>query len=113
MIDFVTSDNFRKEVTESEIPVVVWFKGSWCNTCNQMFPMVSLKAEKLLGEIKFLCVDCPLDINPDSHWLMAPLKLQRVPSFMFIKNGIVYGGHEGALSEEQLDKLITDNIINK
>ena len=112
-IEYVTSDNFREEVTDSDIPVVVWFKGSWCGTCNAMFPTVSELAGELQGEIKFVCVDCPLDINPEDHWLMAPLKVQRVPAFMFIKNGTVYGGHEGGLTREQLQELITKNITNK
>ena len=112
-LEYVTSDNFREEVTDSDIPVVVWFKGSWCGQCQAIFPMISNTAEELQDEIKFVCIDCPLDINPEDHWLMAPLKVQRVPAFMFIKNGTVYGGHEGGLNEEQLDQLITKNIRQK
>lgn len=112
-IEYVTGEDFREEVIESDIPVVMWLRGSWCGTCAGMYRMISQLADDLQGEIKFLCVDCPLGVDPDEHWLMDFFKIQRVPAFVFVKNGVVYGGHEGELDRTTLEELITKNITNR
>ena len=46
----VSSAEFKKEVLESEIPVLVDFYADWCGPCKMMSPIIEEIAENLNGK---------------------------------------------------------------
>ncbi len=44
-----TDENFKEEVLQSEVPVMVDFYADWCNPCKMMAPLVKDLAEKFNG----------------------------------------------------------------
>ena len=46
-----TDENFKEEVLQSEVPVMVDFYADWCNPCKMMAPLVKDLAEKFNGNV--------------------------------------------------------------
>ena len=47
-----TTDNFEKEVLQSELPVLVDFYADWCGPCKMMAPIVEGLAQGYDGKVK-------------------------------------------------------------
>lgn len=84
----------------SEIPkqgyVVIDFFATWCGPCKRVAPYFEKLAEEYVG-MTFLKVD--VDESPE---LTNEFDVSAMPTFLFIKNGVIVKRVEGA-DIEQLD----------
>ena len=78
----LTGENFRKEVLESNVPVLVDFWATWCMPCRMLAPIVSQIAEENEGKIKVGKVD--VDENGE---LAASYGINSIPCLIVFKNG--------------------------
>ena len=62
MITLVTDENFKEEVLNSDIPVLVDFWAAWCGPCKMLAPVIEQISENLEGKIKVVKLD--VDKNP-------------------------------------------------
>jgi len=92
----LTKENFKSEVLDSEVPVLVDFWAPWCGPCQAMMPVV----EELSGEIKGAKV-AKLNVD-DNAELAQEYDIHSIPTFIIFKGGQVAEQFSGALSKDGL-----------
>ena len=101
----VSSAEFKKEVLESEIPVLVDFYADWCGPCKMMSPIIEEIAENLNGKVKIAKIN--VDEEAD---LAIEYEVSSIPTFLLIKNGQVVTNIIGMREKKYLEEKITNNI---
>jgi thioredoxin 1 len=100
-----TEGNFKKEVLESELPVVVDFWATWCGPCKMVAPVIDELAKEYDKKVKIGKVD--VDENPN---IAGRFGVMSIPTIMFFKGGKVMEQSVGAISKADLKKKIDGNI---
>ncbi|MDD4953747.1 MAG: thioredoxin [Candidatus Omnitrophica bacterium] len=100
-----TDANFKKEVLESNLPVMVDFWANWCGPCKMIAPFVEEAAAEYKGKVKIGKVD--VDQNPKTA---SNYGIMSIPTLVFFKGGKVMGQASGAMSKAELKKRIEENI---
>ena len=78
----LTDAEFQKEITASELPVVVDFFATWCGPCRQMSPYVDEIAGELAGKAKIFKLDIDeAPVAPNTYGI------QSIPTVLIFKNG--------------------------
>jgi thioredoxin 1 len=101
----LTDDNFKKEVLESGLPVLVDFWATWCGPCRMIAPAVEELANEFDGKIKVGKVD--VDECPNSA---GKFGIMSIPTLMFFKQGKVMEQLVGALNKADLKKKIEAHL---
>jgi thioredoxin 1 len=97
----VNSANFRREVLESDLPVMVDFWAEWCVPCRMIAPIVERLAERYAGRLKVAKLD--VDRNQD---LAIEYQVMSIPTLLFFKNGQVVDRLIGAVGEQVIVQKI-------
>jgi thioredoxin len=108
-----TKDENIKQLTLEEFnnmlktkqPVLVDFHTLWCSPCRKMTPVVDKIAGEYKGKATVLRIDLDKSKEVASHY-----QIQGVPVFILFKNGEQKWKHNGMISEEELRKIIKENL---
>ena len=80
----LTVDNFKTEVLESDMPVLVDFWAPWCGPCKMLGPVISQIAEEYDGKVKVGKVNVD-----EEDELAAQYGIQSIPTVLLFKGGEV------------------------
>jgi thioredoxin 1 len=101
----LTDDNFKKEVLESVLPVLVDFWAPWCGPCKMIGPLIEESAKEFVGKMKVAKVN--VDESPQAA---TQYGVMSIPTLMFFKAGNVMDQVVGALNRSDLKKKIQENL---
>ena len=97
----LTNDNFKKEVLDATVPVLVDFAAEWCGPCKRLSPIVHEIAKELSAAVKV----CHLDIDASQDTALK-YDITSVPTLLFFKKGAVADKVVGLVSKTTLvDRL--------
>ena len=100
-----TDQNFKSEVLESPVPVLVDFSAVWCGPCKSLAPIVEELAKEYAGRVKV----GKLDIDEDRE-TPTRFDVMAVPTLIFFKGGKeqakLTGLRPKGAIKEQLDGLL-------
>ena len=95
-----TSENFQKEVLESELPVLVDFNATWCPPCQALHPILEeIAAEG--GDFKIVAVD----IDEESE-LADKYDVSSIPCLIVFDGGEEVDRKTGLQSKKRLLKML-------
>ena len=101
----LTDTDFKKEVLDSSLPVLVDFWAPWCGPCKKIAPII----EELAAEYQHKLVVGKINIDESSK-VASEYGIMSIPTLVFFKNGKVMGQVVGALSKHDLKKKIEENL---
>ena len=101
-----TDSNFKKEVLESELLVLVDYWAPWCGPCKMIAPIIEELAKEYDKKIKIGKIN--IDENPK---IPTHYGVMSIPTLMFFKKGQVVDQAAGALSKVELKKKIEENLL--
>lgn len=99
----INQDNFKKEVTASEKPVIIDFWAPWCMPCKMIAPMVETISKEHNGKVSVGKVN--VDENPE---LATDLSVMNIPTLIFFKNGKEAGRVVGVNKKEYIEAKIKE-----
>jgi thioredoxin 1 len=97
----VTDSNFKKEVLESDVPVLVDFWATWCGPCQVMGPVVDTIAGENEGKVKVFKVN--VDENPVTP---AQYGVRGIPTLILFNKGEIVDRIVGAQPKGSVDNLL-------
>ncbi|MCQ9206641.1 MAG: thioredoxin [Omnitrophica bacterium] len=78
----IDSESYKKEILDSDTPVLVDFWAEWCMPCRMMTPVVDELSKDYEGKVKFAKIN--VDNNPK---LATDLQILSIPVLILFKNG--------------------------
>ena len=101
----VNNKNFKEEVLESNVPVVIDFFAEWCGPCKMFGPIFESVAEDYEDKVKFVKVN--IDESPE---IAEKYFVMSIPTLKFIDNAEVKGSFVGAMSPDELEEWVDERL---
>ena len=101
MVQIFTKENFKDDVINSKIPVLVDFYAEWCGPCKMMAPIIEEFSVDYEGKYKVGKVN----IDQDEQ-LASEYGVMSIPTIKVFKNGKVVSTSVGATTKAHLLEMM-------
>ncbi len=78
----IDEKNFKKEIIDSNIPVLIDFWASWCGPCQMMGPVFEQVSEQYKGKVSFVKLS-----TEDHPELAGKFEIRGIPTLVFYHKG--------------------------
>ncbi|NLX63396.1 MAG: thioredoxin [Clostridiaceae bacterium] len=100
-VKHVTKNDFDREISSSNLPVLVDFWAPWCGPCRMLSPVLDELAGELEGKVKVLKVN--VDEEPE---LASKFGVISIPTVIAFKHGKATSKVVGFRSKEEFKNML-------
>jgi len=101
----LTSDNWKQEVGEAQVPVLVDFWAQWCAPCRMIAPAIEALAASYAGRAKVAKLN--VDESPD---VAQAFSVRSIPTLLVFKGGKVVDQQIGAVPQGVLARMLDQQL---
>jgi thioredoxin 1 len=98
----ITPENHQAEIKESNKPIILDIYATWCGPCQQMNPTLEELEKEMGDKYKF----AKLNVDEAREISIKDYGVTSVPTFVFIKDGVIKGKEMGYMSKDSLREKI-------
>lgn len=102
----ITDANFKSEVLDSKIPVLVDVWADWCMPCRMIAPAVEAVAKQYAGKVKVGKMDA------DSNMTPSEFDVRGIPTLLVFRNGEVVDRIVGAVPQQVIASHLDQALLN-
>lgn len=99
-----TDQNFKEQVTENKLPVVVDFWAPWCGPCKMVSPIIEELAKEYEGKVVVG------KMNVDENQTAGEFGVMSIPTVMIFKDGKPVKQMVGAQGKATYQKAINEAL---
>jgi len=82
LVVYADTSSFKKEVLDSDVPVLVDFWAEWCGPCRMLLPTIDKLAEGFKGKAKIVKLNT--DESPE---VAGQYQISAIPTVILFKGG--------------------------
>ncbi|MFC1497304.1 thioredoxin [Verrucomicrobiota bacterium] len=101
----INDNNWKSEVLDSGIPVLVDFWAEWCGPCRAIAPILDELSKEMADKIKIA------KVNVDENQKLAgEFGIRSIPTLLIISGGVVKEQMVGAMNKTSLKEKIESHM---
>lgn len=106
-LNIVGEDNFKKDVLEADVPVLVDFWAVWCGPCLAIAPVLVELEKEYDSKIKLAKVNVD-----ENNMLAANYGISAIPTMLIFKGGKAVKQFVGLKSKKDLKAALDELLVD-
>ncbi|NIP18585.1 MAG: thioredoxin TrxC [Xanthomonadales bacterium] len=101
----LTQENFQREISASEVPVLVDFWAPWCGPCKMMAPAFEKAAVSLEPRVRLAKLN-----TDEAQEIAGQMGIRSIPTLILFDKGMEVARHSGAMMAGDIENWVNANL---